>query len=1651
MSRQRAQFMLDPDRRAEQEAFLRERAEDVFAFGDQFWGSITEEQAGRIAGQGIIVQFHPEADAVVLPAVVFRPPGEIPEVPPDLTATAPTGDTTAPWIVQFIVRPEPDWMLAVAELGAEFIEDLPPQAALFRMTAAQAAQVRALPFVAWLGLYHPAYALDFAVAGREEPFTAETLRELQVAPENLPADPAGNLRLLPMEDIPLAQLRAGVEAAGATVVEETDNTIIANVPVERLREILRVPGLRSAERHLRRMLFNQRAGIVMGANQVRFRAMDFLTNLDGTGETVHVFDSGFDNGAGLPLHPDIAGRVLAILNANGAALPTADFEMHGTHVAGSVGGNGTAASVPPAAATIPRGVAPNCNLILTSVNAALPPDPARNALQARLNFNNYLAAFQTAHNAGARIHNNSWGSDFQNRYNNADSGAIDRFVFLNPEAVVLFSSGNSEGDLNGNGVLEMNSLGPESTPKNIITVGACENDTSADGFRGSYNAFNPVNRFTHANFNPFAPPGAPPPNFTISDNPNHLALFSERGLVRNTPAPTRRRIKPDLVAPGTNIVSLNRIAGVAGAPPMGPAFGFPAVSAPAASYAALSGTSMATPLVSGACALVRQFYRARFGQMRRPQLLEALTAFVDHPVIAPHRDGLVVAWIRRDGGGNQIVAARFSRDLTRLGGIVQLQANVGAQPAPCLARSGANTVLLYRGANNKLRLCLFDAALAPVNAFGTAGVVTLAPDSRAEAERHPALCVRDTDLAVTWHQTGTDNLIFQRFRADTGAALDAAPRTLGSAGATSPQPHLIHNGAQYAVVWTHVNGAQHELLLRFIANDGTPQGAAPRVLVTQAARIAEPHLAWNSRVRRFRAVWISEDVHVGGDVMSQRFNADGSPDPTQDATRVVTVPAANAARRPFLALHPLTGYVLTWEDNQVNSTFDVAFAFLSENGVPDGRVTGNRQPISDTPNDTQGFAAFVDDRGIMSAWLSNDELNSDIRAAFLVGITLQGAFAAQEDPRTPMLHSGRYVPHTVVEHDATTEGSVALVWAGGPSYHLRSGATGMTAELFLIRTNADGLVDRAFANNGARRIDRGIGFVGLSMAWLGTRLACVATFDLDAKVFLFDADGNPENTFGTNGVLNLNERASSPIHPQLGFQGSGNALRLVVAYSRHAAPTPFIRVRIVDRRGNVVVAARDLHAAEGTARHGWFHFVTSDAPARAIAVWHERDVGGVMGVRLNRFNLFAPAASMAQHAAPIVPTALAGHSQNAVLAPRPILFDPPFNAASSSNPPVNTQRRHYGLAWQHQPPPAVPPDPANPPRWRILFSHLNRDGTVGAVADRVVVTSPTDHATDPQLVWHTNGYGLAWLQQPVAGGAHVLFFTLLDANGIVTPAAPHQISRPGMDVQSFQLVWNGRSFRIAWAETQGAVIRHQQSAIALPRTAPPVGFDQPYGQPSAALVRATLINGATNINGTALPNFPSTAAATHNPNDGYGWGRVNLRQALAPAPPVTFHVRDDAAVCSGRIARYEFTLPPNTLLLRVTLVWTDPPGNTIVNNLNLRLTTPAFPPGAARTYVGNRWQPAPNARFSDPLPAPAAAQPFEGIHTVEQIIIPGAPTLPAGTYVVEVIGGPFGTSGLQQRPADRFPAQPFSLVFAGSGNEWPLVLPSTLPGALPFF
>jgi hypothetical protein len=99
-----------------------------------------------------------------------------------------------------------------------------------------------------------------------------------------------------------------------------------------------------------------------------------------------------------------------------------------------------------------------------------------------------------------------------------------------------------------------------------------------------------------------------------------------------------------------------------------------------------------------------------------------------------------------------------------------------------------------------------------------------------------------------------------------------------------------------------------------------------------------------------------------------------------------------------------------------------------------------------------------------------------------------------------------------------------------------------------------------------------------------------------------------------------------------------------------------------------------------------------------------------------------------------------------------------------------------------------------------------------------------------------------------------------------------QVSATGAYVRDFELIWNGRTFRLTWTEAEGARLRHAQTALTR------LGSRVVYDGPSSALLRATLVNGATNIDNTSLPNIPTPPITAANRNHGYGWGRVNLRR-----------------------------------------------------------------------------------------------------------------------------------------------------------------------------
>jgi serine protease AprX len=1674
MAQIQAFLRLDPSRAPEQDAFLRSRVTILREAGGQFWVTMEDAQVDTFLSQGFVVTVSPEAGELQLGPVRYRPATETPQPPAAFRAPTPSGDDTAFWIVHFPAPVDKAWMQELSIAGADQIQTLEASAGVFRMTPAIAETVRAFVFVDSVALFHPAYIVGLDLAGVEEPFTAETLVNLSVTLP--PASSEGNLQVRVFDGLNEEDIRAALEAAGATIVNGVPSGFLLQVAPEAASRVLSVPGLYAASAPSRKRVTNHNAGVILGVNQVRdIGTVNFLVNLDGQGEIGGIVDSGFDvgnlagavaplTGAMTPFHPDLVNNMRLLRNSatpQNAALAVPDNDPHGTHVAGIVAGDGT--SSPVATPGLTRGMAPRAAIVGL---APLPNDPT--------------IAFTFAADNGARSINNSWETTvvvgFNNsRYTTTDALPVDRWCFDHPDVLILFAAGNDESDTagGGNGVLDARTLGPEATGKNVLTVGASENLRNDGGFRDSYRAFFGP-RYNNAAFNVSA--GGAAGAFSMSDNANEIALFSDRGNVRTNGGANTSRIKPDVVAPGTNIMS-TRSQWVAvppplpGPPPIPDPFyfnNFDSMLPPGLNrnlYQIFHGTSMATPMVTGSSLLVRQFYRTRFAQMRRPLLLEGVAlpaaapfpAFGNLPAMAAHVDGLVAAWITPalPGAQNNILAMRIGRHQAPVDAApVHLQDNVGEHAAPKLATVGERTYLLHRHGDGKMRLSCFDRTLHLVPGFGTAGVVTLAPDARPDDAVPPQLIAVNDQLVCAFPTVGGNGYFFQRFRADTGAAVDGASISFLFHDGTGPHHALAWNGTRYAVCGVLHSGT-YKLQTRQMDATAHIQGAGPTTILDQAAELREPCLIWDPRGSRYVLVWCDARTVPGGEIWLQFLDANaagvGAPQ------LVITPGAAGHLRRPRLFAHPDGGYALFWEDDTQNGHFDVYVTFLDANGAVDGRFAqdasdaANRRlaRLSDTPGDTAGFAAHGDAEGFVLTYQSPDEVNSDRLGIYGLNLTRGGAFEAQEDPSTPFQKSGRYVTVPLLDHDQTTLTALSAAWAGGSYYLLRlAPSVGLQDSLQWVRLHADGATDTTFGVNGI--LERPSPFLILSCEtlWTGNDRLISVVNDVIAgiTIHLHDALGAPVATFGAGGAALLQDTVTihDRICPQVGFF-TQPSFHVIVGYGTKQGGALHLRQQRVNDHGVRVGTASDLATADGVAAHNWYQFVNGES--RSIAIYH-RVTGGNTHVHCRRFQVDGTPEGPERTL-----SAAAGEATNGVVARRPTA--------------INSTHREYGAAWQYR--------ANNAAHWEIHFSRLDRQGAPRAnppapappmpVSDITVISAATPgwtatrDAVEPQLVctythepwanppsplpagtrlpeW-SPAFGLAWIGVE-ADGSRILYFTVLDENGqrIAVPAPPPpagplaapvqvgilQISASGARVQDFKLVWNGRIFFLSWVEEENGHLH--QRATFVNRHANQIAYDIP----SASLIRATIVNGATNITPGPLPD---TAA-------GYGWGRLNLRQSLAPAPPVTLHVRDDCGIGPGRTITYHFTLPPGTALLRVTLNWTDPPGPRLVNHLHLTVRAPAPPgPGIQPEFRGNLWNTAAGqTHLSRPVAnPPVAADNHEDIQTFKQVVLANpAP----GIYTVEVSAAAFPSDPFNQQNL-----QPFSLVFAGTGPE--VVFAQNLP------
>jgi serine protease AprX len=536
---------------------------------------------------------------------------------------------TAYFLVRLIGPARSEWLAALRAGGATIHANLPGYSMLVGMRPDRAPEMAALPWVEAIAPYRAGMKVSPKLrSDTTRPLNVRDLMGFSVGAEDAEGEEQVEISVFPGEGT--AEIAGRVRAQGGEVLAETAQEIIAIVPRGAIAALAEEPAVQAIVPYALPHLSNDRSAPILGvpADHV----FEQLT-LTGAGQIVAVADSGLDTGDPATVHPDFRDRIIDIVRCpvrpayleyiDGPAPiddgPADVGSGHGTHVAGSVVGNGSAAGEH-GDPTIPRGIAPETRIYFQAMEkgvrwksaATLQGEgkrpfqpswpPKRFDLYATPDDLNEL--FEPAYAAGARIHTNSWGgtrASILGTYN-AMARAVDAFLWTHRDMLILFSAGNNGADADqdgrGDGIIDPDSISPPGTAKNCLTVGASEGDRPPGSSPppGSNRQWTDLTRSDGTRRFPRLGPAG-----HVSDNVEGMATFSSRGPTDDL------RIKPDVVAPGTNILSVRSSA-----------FNNPDTQIILAGdlaadhplhklYCWSSGTSMATPLVAGAVALIRQY------------------------------------------------------------------------------------------------------------------------------------------------------------------------------------------------------------------------------------------------------------------------------------------------------------------------------------------------------------------------------------------------------------------------------------------------------------------------------------------------------------------------------------------------------------------------------------------------------------------------------------------------------------------------------------------------------------------------------------------------------------------------------------------------------------------------------------------------------------------------------------------------------------------------------------------------------------------------------------------------------------------------------------------------------------------------------------
>ncbi|HKR86462.1 MAG TPA: S8 family serine peptidase, partial [Terriglobales bacterium] len=359
------------------------------------------------------------------------------------------------YLVQFIGPIKQEWLQSVEKQGGAMRAPKNDFTWVVRADQKAIDKIQNLPFVRWTG--HLPYKDRISPAilskpARKPDDTSSVLPRTRVMPSTYVIEFFGQKEL--------AAAVPKIKRLNFKIVDTSKRanllTIAASDPprsrAKSIDEISAIHGVRFIrERVIKRPSNDVATGIICSDSVRRPKGL----GLDGKGEIVGICDTGIDTGNPATINKDFAGRLAlvksypitpdfddAVDNPGGDDGPSDMDSGHGTHVAGSVLGDGTN-SVGIQGQRVPiQGLAHKAKLVFQAVEQRMEWKPNYHG-QERYILSGIPAdlteVFVYAYSKGVRVHSNSWGGGDPGAYDQQCS-QLDDFVWKNKDFCIVVAS-----------------------------------------------------------------------------------------------------------------------------------------------------------------------------------------------------------------------------------------------------------------------------------------------------------------------------------------------------------------------------------------------------------------------------------------------------------------------------------------------------------------------------------------------------------------------------------------------------------------------------------------------------------------------------------------------------------------------------------------------------------------------------------------------------------------------------------------------------------------------------------------------------------------------------------------------------------------------------------------------------------------------------------------------------------------------------------------------------------------------------------------------------------------------------------------------------------------------------------------------------------